>query len=255
VIALRKASSHSPDQPTWFGFLLRPLLDRNLGLRPTRIAGEGFAMAVIRFDPNQRVDNEFLATYGEALLEWSYVEDRLFRWFTYLTAMSDRVARATFFSARSFQGRSEMLAAVVAATDFKGEAADLGKKFISDAITKANTYTSARNSLAHGLVIQVVDDQGRQTLIVQGRAERHQWSETGIRRETFAVVARNFERLANMIAEGLRLYRSERLPSLQACHEKLVLLPNEPTSATPSQKQLARLRQQKLVPRKKSPKP
>jgi hypothetical protein len=51
--------------------------------------------------------------YGEALLQWSRLEQYLFFWFEFVTGMEHMIARAVFYSARNFNGRSEMLEAAL----------------------------------------------------------------------------------------------------------------------------------------------
>lgn len=208
-------------------------------------------MATILLGSDEPLDSEFILNFGEALLEWSYVENRIYKWFHHLTGMSDRLARATFFSARSFAARAEMLSAVVDESDFKGAASAEARDFIVDAITKSLAYTRLRNAMAHGLPIRWVASEGTTDLLVQGKTATHLHATTGLTVSTFKLASKNFESLAIFIQAGLGFYRAEQLQQLQECHERLALLPNEPEKATPSQKQLGRLRQQRSVQRKK----
>jgi len=50
---------------------------------------------------------QFVRAYGEALLEWARIEQHLFFWFEYVTGLKHMMARAVFYSARNFNGRSE----------------------------------------------------------------------------------------------------------------------------------------------------
>jgi hypothetical protein len=99
------------------------------------------------------LDEKFIVACGEALMEWSYIENRLFRWFKHLTRLPDAMARSVFFSARSFLGRSEMLAAAIEHAVFRGPRGEIARDLIEEALQKANGYASFRNALAHGFVI------------------------------------------------------------------------------------------------------
>ena len=219
-------------------------------------AGSSFAerlvMTVLGYSPAVPLSNDFIVAYGEAMLEWSYVENRLYRWFSNLTGMSDAVARGVFFSARSFAARSEMLSAVVATAPFKGATAALGKEFIGEAVIKATGYTPTRNAMAHGLVMRHITPTGTKDILVQGKVADHLQSSTGLTIDSFRTATKNFEKLANIINGALRYYRDERTQQLQACVELLAQLPSEGASETLSRRQLGRQRQRQSAQRGKS---
>jgi hypothetical protein len=219
--------------------------------KPGRALGEGFSMAAIPLNVNALaipLDEKFILAYGEALLEWSYVENRLFRWFRHLTKLDDVMSRAIFFSARSFQGRSDMLAATIPHASFSGLKGPVARQIIEETLKKADVYSAFRNSLAHGSVIAEYSENGRREVLVQGKHPPHLQSETGIEIGKIKIAGENFAELSNALSFSLRMYSianrpKARLRQLRECHERLLLLPNEPESATPSQKQLGRLRQ------------
>jgi hypothetical protein len=202
------------------------------------------------------LDEKFLLAYGEALMEWSYVENRLFRWFMHLTALEDEMARAIFFSARSFLGRSDMLDAVIERATFSNYG-QIARQIIEEATQKANSYAGFRNAIAHGFVISEYSEKGRREFLVQGKHPTHLQSETGITFDRLKIASENFASLANLLSWSLRLVGGtdrpdERLQQLQKCHNKLMLLPNVPDQDKPSQKQLGRQRQRQAAGRKKS---
>ena len=65
--------------------------------------------------------------------------------------MKPKMARAIFYSARSFNGRSEMFEAAMANSSLNEDA----KAALEAVIAKAAAYSSFRNSLAHGQVVGV----------------------------------------------------------------------------------------------------
>jgi hypothetical protein len=44
---------------------------------------------------------------------WSTIEDGLFEWFKRCTGLQERLAKSVFYSARSFEGRRDMLTAAI----------------------------------------------------------------------------------------------------------------------------------------------
>jgi hypothetical protein len=209
-------------------------------------------MAIVHIGVSKADQDEFIRAYGETLLEWNYVEHRLFMWFWHLTGLDDEVARAIFFSAtKSFQARSDLLSGVVGTCKFDGEVGEAARAFIKEAIVKAKSYMGLRNSLAHGLaIVQATEDGGKHT-IVQGKHPIHLHAETGITIESFYTASHNFEILAALISKAWYHYQGKHLPTLQECSEQLSRLPSAPESETLSQNQVGRLRQQQLAKGKK----
>lgn len=208
-------------------------------------------MATIHLREQTGLQEKFIQTFGEALLEWSYVESRLSWWFGQLTSLPAAMARAVFFSSRSFQGRSEMLAAVISARVWKDKLDDEAKSFIGAALAKAKLYSGRRNALAHGHAVEQATEQGAEPILVQGRdymPEKH----STLRQRDLSNVAKNFELLANLLSRSVRAYQAENLSELQKCYSELILLPNVPTALSPSRNQAGRLRQQKAATRRQS---
>jgi hypothetical protein len=167
------------------------------------------------------------------------------------------MARAIFFSARSFLGRSEMLAAAIESASFNGPKGPISRQIIEEGLQKENGYASFRNALAHGYVIRQFSQNGHNNILVQGKHPTYLHAETGITVDRFKVAGENFASLADVLSTSLINSRSKtrpvsRLRLLQAHYERLLLLPNEPDRAKPSQKQLGRLRQRKAAAREKS---
>lgn len=200
---------------------------------------------------NLPAEQRFVYTYGQAMLQWSYVEDRLFMWFRHLSGMKEDMARAVFFSARSLQGRLDMVNAVIAEKVNDGSLADDNLATISEIVKKTALYASARNSLAHGLGIFVNDPSGALKLIlVQGKHKVQERPSLGIAEARILIMGMNFEKLQDLMMRALRTYVSGGSTPIREFLELLALLPNVPDSEAPSQKQAGRQLQRKLVPRK-----
>ena len=147
--------------------------------------------------------------YGIALANWSGIERGLFYWFYRTTAMSEAMARAVFYSARSFNGRAEMLDAAVAhnPTIVGDELA-----FIKAAIKKAGRFSSFRNRIAHGEpIINVIElkeqggNQASRTIdcsIVQGKSHGPDPA-TDVPIKSLTNAAENFHRLQCLLADAL----------------------------------------------------
>ncbi|MBR1236169.1 hypothetical protein [Bradyrhizobium sp. AUGA SZCCT0182] len=101
----------------------------------------------IRDEIQQRASFEFLHRYGFAMACWARVEQSMYHWFALLTGMPDDMSRSIFYSARGFIARAEMLEAAIG-TDKKRTQAQIS--FIKAAAKKARTYSTFRNTVAHG---------------------------------------------------------------------------------------------------------
>ena len=197
-----------------------------------------------------RAEEAFHQRYGKALAQWAYIEQRLYFWFARLTGLEDQMARAIFYSSRSFTGRRDMLASVLEATSTP----DHVKAFLREAIKRASTYSSFRNALAHGEIMIEGTPDGDLTgrlLLMQGRHPPIA-GVPHITIETVDIATNNYMRLSTLMMDGLDLpwEGADSKLLLQACHERLLQLPSEADSKKPGRKQLGRLRQQKPSRRK-----
>jgi len=191
-------------------------------------------------------NREFYTTYGQAMLMWTRVETNLALWFQAITEMPDWEATfAVFFSARSFQGRADMLqAALAVAWDDDPEL----KSFAQEAIQKAASYNSARNQIAHG-DLRFSEDQ-RFSI---GHPAKYM-AEGTVSHENLVAAATNFQELAIILWEAhAGVSTGGGGKPLSKCHARLRLLPNEAYSSEPSRKQRGRERQ-RLSDLRKTPK-
>lgn len=99
-------------------------------------------MAVI--DLNE-VDANFYLPYGRAMGAWAQLEQSLGLIFMRLVELDWARAEAVYYSARSFQGRAEMVQACIQFARI----IPAGKIFLSRSVGLASNYAQARNRLAH----------------------------------------------------------------------------------------------------------
>jgi len=190
----------------------------------------------------------FLAEFGRAMAGWSSVEVHLSIWFNTITGiMPKRLGRAIYFSGRSFTARSEMFAAALE----HGKQPKQVTPLLKQILTKAISYASARNRLAHSYFGTLQDEEDRL------RAGQ-EWDalHTGITKQELLNASQNFSNLASLITDAWagnqgKARRGRPSPSVRAeCLERLLLLPNEACSNELSQKQKGRLRQLQAAQRK-----
>lgn len=160
---------------------------------------------------------EFHFAYGITLANWAGVERALFYWFYRATEMSETMARAIFYSARSFNGRAEMLEAAIAHnhTLVGDELA-----FIKSAIKRAWQYNSFRNRIAHGEpimnIIELADPKAGKTSrsidwsIVEGKSTKGPDPETDVSIDRLKNAAENFHRLQSMLNDALGKNKSHQ---------------------------------------------
>jgi len=91
------------------------------------------------------VDGEFYRAYGRAMASWSELERGLGTILVRVTGLSPKMAGAIFYSARSFQGRAEMVQACIPFA----KTTPAGKAFLTGLVNRAGGYAKTRNALAH----------------------------------------------------------------------------------------------------------
>ena len=109
--------------------------------------------------------DEFHRALGEAQAEWSSVEDALFEWFKQCTGMPAQLARAVFYSARSFEGRRDMLRAVIPFS----RCDEKTRTGIRLCMTRAGQYVPFRNRMSHGYPI-FLGGEKPQFALTEGRS-------------------------------------------------------------------------------------
>jgi hypothetical protein len=140
--------------------------------------------------------NEFQRHLGKAIAAWARIESMFCTYFQNLTGMQRVAARSVFFSARSFNGRSDMLKALIHVVDIKPTEYE---SFLKAAIKKANQFVSTRNQIAHGESLCVDNPDSpyhRQHIILDGSEPLLELSTTVITQDGLINAADNFLQLA-----------------------------------------------------------
>lgn len=180
--------------------------------------------------------------YGRAMAKWATIEHWLGKWFAVVTEMPEPMALAVFFSAKNFNGRSEMLESALE----HSRAVEGVKQFLRDAIDKAVTYNTFRNTIAHGIPRLRVAGRSTEPVLAQGRGEDLRNAVTATNLDQAGT---NFEGLSSILINAYsdfgRRPRHVRQETPLKFAEQVAQLPNEATSATLSRRQIARRRQRR----------
>ena len=91
--------------------------------------------------------SRFHEAYGQTMMAWSALEEMLFHWFVVTTKLDEAIARAVFYSARSFTGRRDMFAATLPHSGLDDDT----QEFLRACIKKAAQFSAFRNIAAHGM--------------------------------------------------------------------------------------------------------
>ena len=176
--------------------------------------------------------DEFYKTIGEAMAAWSAVEDGLFEWFKRCTGMQEQLARVVFYSARSFEGRRDMLEAAIpfSPTDEKTRTA------IRKCMLRAGQYAAFRNRIAHRHMLYTYEIQPPQFVLIEGRTLSGPIEGATLKYvtiEALKIAAHNFRRLTDCI---LAFHPDWQEPAVceQGCLEEILALPTEADSTEPS---------------------
>ncbi len=209
-------------------------------------------MPIINLSEYDKREAAFSVAFGKVLMEWAYVENSLFLLFEHLTGLPEALARALFYSARSYNGRVDMISAIM---DVSNKAIEnpIIKEIAKEAISKANKYVAFRNSLAHNIAIASATENGAVIVLIEGKHGTEYGIKSGILIDHLEIAANNFNKLSHiikMLIHASKLQYSERIPEFL---EQLRMLPNAPSQKEPSIKQVKCQRQRKFVPRKVPP--
>lgn len=171
--------------------------------------------------------HQFHQLYGATLAEWSRLEGQLFYWFQVLTGMNEKIARGIFFSARTFNGRADMLEAALDATHPDGPL----RAFLIAVLKRARGYSGFRNAATHGeahINLQRGSPAAGQMVIIQGRKVSEEAEETMITMQDLAAAQKKFSVLANNTFSALPRQGIPHTPALlQTCRELVLQLPSQ----------------------------
>lgn len=166
---------------------------------------------------------------GKTTAAWSRIEDGLFEWFKLCTGLEERLARAVFYSARSFDGRRDMLSAAIPFSPCDEKT----RTGIRLCIKRARQYSEFRNRISHGHIVYCVGTV-TQHVITEGRSlssARKDWS-TITTLEDLKVATINFEGLEYCLL-GFHPEYQETAVCEQGCLEEIQALPIAANSKQP----------------------
>lgn len=171
------------------------------------------------FDAHERA---FYLAYGEAMGHWAELESYLGNLFVILTGLDLDKGRAIFYSARSLQGRIDMVSACLPfAKVLPG-----GRAFLVQFINKVRSYSSARNNLAHDRHA-IFSDWGSGGDDVHRYIESQDGAEIGI--DQLAYVAFNFEFLSEILKVSIG--HTKLVPEPELSQALLDLMPVDPLAS------------------------
>jgi hypothetical protein len=150
------------------------------------------------FDENSQLAIEFYQAYGRALSAWARIETNLGYQFHSITNTRIEIALPVFYSARNFNGRTDMLGA---ALKNSGVSEDF-KICLRAAIKKAVSYNGFRNLIAHGqpaLHFWPGQRQKDRMVLSQGKADEPEVWSTLITVTHLLNAAHNFSALARLV--------------------------------------------------------
>ena len=188
----------------------------------------------------QRISTEYMeaekdafnATYGKALGAWSILEFMLQRLFTRMTGLSPEMSAALFYSARSFNGRADMIEAIIPLV----AAPDDFKKTLARLLKKIRQYSGTRNRLAHAQQSSStkLSDAGDKYIISCFLCEGDKLDspdENGrMLKDHLGNCRINFGRLAYYVLYTWKVHDPDTATWPQRCHELILQLPNDPCS-------------------------
>jgi hypothetical protein len=170
---------------------------------------------------------EFHQAYGTVLAEWANVERALFYWFWMLTGMKDAMARAVFYSGRSFNARADMLSAVIDTLHPPEKIGPMREDlfFIKAGLKKSWSYSGFRNHATHGLPLMNITDDGLSFTLVQGDTVKK--DDAGISIDHLLNAAENYDILKQAMIDALPSHRQKSGLTIQQCLEQVRSLPTQ----------------------------
>ncbi len=191
----------------------------------------------------KQIEDIFYRRYGRALAAWAAIESILAMWFTWACNANDNsryYLQEVFFSARSFNGRLEMLKAAFS-TPIRDKPLI---EFFSEAVKITEGYSSFRNILAHRVTMF---HTGR-VLLVEGNDVFFQ-KKNPITDRHLVIATKNFIRLRRVWLMSLPAMVPRPLLTPKEGLERIRALPALAHSNELSRNQRGRLRQRAVQQR------
>jgi hypothetical protein len=178
---------------------------------------------------------EFHGRLGAAMAEWARIEDALLYWFMVTANLEEPMARAVFFSARSFAGRKDMLQASIEPSAMEDDV----RAFLRAGLKKAHQFSGFRNRTAHGQPMFDIDTASKtykQYFLAEGSNSQN-IRQDAVTLSDLSAATCNFHELARLLYDMLPWYRAKISASPLGHLEAVRALPSEANSKAPPQKQ------------------
>jgi hypothetical protein len=197
-------------------------------------------MPVVHHSDFMKAEKEFTDAFGQSLIQWGVIEQRLCFWFHRITAMEEKMARQIFYAVTSFNARSRMLRGAILACGWP----EYATAFINCALSKSITYDSFRNHIVHRETkfdFREGSPTQNKMILIEGKAaligmDLHEDGSEVYTFEDLAIARDNFRELARLIMDG---YQCAHDPAqLQECHRLVHALPTRAHSNEPNLKPL-----------------
>jgi hypothetical protein len=173
------------------------------------------------------LSTDFFQSHGEFMAEWAGIERGLFAWFAGISGMTDQMSRSVFYSARSFNGRGDMLEDAIE-HDKKHTPEEIA--FIKAGLKKAWNYSGFRNSAVHGEVILNVGNEEVFYSIIQGY-DFQQVPARPILIDELTAATENFAALKQCLLFARPEYRATPGTKAKSIEEYLALVQSLPNQA------------------------
>lgn len=178
----------------------------------------------------------FVEAFGRTMLNWSFVEQRLFWYFEHVSGMKHQMCRAVFYSARNFTAQADMLAA---ALSVPGAADDDLRAFLKAALKRARQYQELRNALAHGQAMMDANSGtpvAKRMVFIQGRDVLPIALDKPVTVRQLRIATNNFARLSGHLT-NVYIYlatKGGQGVSPAKCLKPVLRLPSAADSRTPT---------------------
>ena len=165
---------------------------------------------------------------GKAIAAWSSIEDGLFEWFKLCTSMEEPLARAVFYSSRSFEGRRDMLLAAIPFSPCDEKT----RTGIRLCVKRARQYSAFRNRISHGHINFIYLSDILQPVLAEGRSFFTSDIRDYVTLSDLKTAATNFSELNYLI---LGFHPEWQAPDVcdQGCLEEIQALPIAASSKQP----------------------
>jgi hypothetical protein len=193
------------------------------------------------YDPDEAW-KDFYLEYGPAMFAWQLLESELATLFAIVCKIQPAMAIQIFYSATSFNARTDMFSAALGASKADDDAITFARALIK----KSKQYSEFRNKFAHDqplLYQHGLAGSGAtfEILLIHGRGQfqtdavKKRYRDNAVRVSQIKRAAKAFRDLSDLIRDFWGDLSLQRTPSLDKFRARLQALPNlqPPTAPAP----------------------